>query len=121
MRQAILDGKVEKDMNPDMVRMVLGEPTEVTSRSAAIDDEEIWIYRSGGGGGSLLSSPTVSMGAPSIGVGIGPGGVSTGMGGGIGIGLGGGMGGGMGGPSQGGTEREIIFRNGVVYKADPAP
>ena len=75
----------------------------------------------GGTGGGIVMSPGrgVAVIPPSVGIGIG--------GGGIGIG-GGGLGGGMGGmgmpmpvsrrPVE---EREVVFRNGVVYRADPPP
>src|SRR5476649_1054280 len=50
MRQAVLDGKVEEGMTPDMVVMAIGKPTEVNTRSGtpSTGDDEVWIYRTGG-------------------------------------------------------------------------
>lgn len=162
-RQAVLDGKVEEGMTPDMVLMAIGKPTEVQTRSGTpqTGDDEVWIYRTGGvendpnmmypgpaypGGGYPGSYPGTYPGSypgsgyPSSGGGIV---ISPGSGGGIGIippsvsigsrgtTIGGGMGGGYpGGMYPGSTlpvtrtpveEREVIFRNGVVLRADPGP
>lgn len=163
IRQAVLDGKAEPGMTPDMVRMALGKPTEVVTRAGAPNsgDDEIWIYRTGGGmddptmggypsgmgggypagmggypsgypgssGGGIVVSPGrgggISVIPPSVGIGVPIGGGNISLGGG-GVGIGGGMGG-MGGgmpmpvsrtPVE---EREVVFRNGVVYTADPPP
>ena len=156
IRQAVLDGKAEPGMTPDMVRMSLGKPTEVVTRAGAPNSgsDEIWIYRKGGGmddptmmggypssmggypagypgssGGGIVVSPGrgggISVIPPSVGIGVPIGGGNISLGGG-GIGIGGGMGG-MGGgmpmpvsrtPVE---EREVVFRNGVVYTADPPP
>ena len=43
-RQAVLDGKVELDMSPAMVRVALGEPGEVVERTVAGRKETVWIY-----------------------------------------------------------------------------
>ena len=50
VRQAVLDGKAEVGMTPDMVEMALGKPTEVVTRSGTptTGDDEVWIYRTGG-------------------------------------------------------------------------
>ncbi len=50
MRQAVLDGKVEEGMTPDMVIMSIGKPTEIQTRSGTpqTGDDEVWIYRTGG-------------------------------------------------------------------------
>jgi hypothetical protein len=50
VRQAVLDGKVEEGMTPDMVVMAIGKPTEVQTRSGTPQsgDDEVWIYRTGG-------------------------------------------------------------------------
>jgi len=136
-RQAVLDGKVEQGMTEDMVRVAWGEPTQkVTSPSDA--DEEIWIYRKGGEqvdpmmypgpmspSGGIMGAPVgIGMGGPGIGIATGRGGTGVFGTGGIGIG------GGMGGPVIGGgapvmapsstpvEEKEVVFRNGVVYRAD---
>ncbi|MEY4939490.1 MAG: hypothetical protein RIQ93_1225 [Verrucomicrobiota bacterium] len=157
-KQAVLDGKVEVGMTPEMVRVSWGQPSEVISRSTGPGEEEIWIYRKGGGEdmGSPVGYPSGAY--PSGGVypggGIYPGGggvypggggvypggggvyggnsvgigVATGRGLGtvvvptIGVGIGGGMGGLGGGPVMTRQtpveEREVVFRNGIVYRAD---
>lgn len=170
VRQAVLDGKAEPGMTPEMVQMALGKPTEIVTRSGtpATGDDEVWIYRTGGyedpgmmypgggmGGGYPGGYPSTYPGGypsgypgagypgstgggiviapgrgggigvipPSIGIGTRGTGISGGIGGsGIGIG-GGGMGGGMPMPIQRTPvdEREVVFRNGVVYRADPPP
>ena len=133
VRQAVLDGKVEPGMNSDMVRVAWGNPTEVTSSPAG---DEIWVYASGGDPGSVYYPGTVGAGSIGMGgTGIGMGGsgigISTGRGGTVigttgGIGIGGGMGGvGMGGvgapiitrPTPADI-REVVFREGVVVRAD---
>ncbi len=50
VRQAVLDGKVEEGMTPEMVVMAIGKPTEVNTRSGTpqTGDDEVWIYRTGG-------------------------------------------------------------------------
>ena len=107
VRQAVLDGKVEPGMTPDMVRVAWGNPTEIVTQSAGGD--EIWVYKTGGDDGSVLypggggmsgmgggNGIIVGTGrggtivAPTVGIGIGGGGMrGGGLGGGIG-GLGGG-------------------------------
>ncbi len=144
-RQAILDGKVEPGMTPDMVLVAWGQPSEKVDHSSAAGDEEIWIYRKGGDNGAMMAPmgggamypggmypgamypggiypggmyPGNVMGGPGVGVSMGRGGTS------IGSGIG------MGGPIMGGgmpvavtqptpvEEREVVFRQGVVYRAD---
>jgi hypothetical protein len=163
VRQAVLDGKAEKGMTPEMVRMAVGKPTEIVAGSTP--NEEVWVYRSGGDidqsamgypgsypgtypGGYPGTYPSTIGGTgigvqPAIGIMTGPGGTSIGtsinptIGIGttvgpatIGVGGGGiGMGGGMGGMGTGVmspmptppppvVEREVVFRDGVVYRAD---
>src|SRR3954468_21719801 len=99
-RQAVLDGKVEPGMNPDMVRVAWGEPSEVSVSPAG---DEIWVYSKGGDPGSVYYPPGSGMGTlggSGIGMGGGPGiGISTGRGGtAIGATGGIGMGGTIGGP-----------------------
>ncbi len=156
-QQAVLDGKVEQGMTPEMVRVAWGKPTEVLGDGSIGD--EIWVYRTDGSDGSMMY-PGGGVAYPgtggypggmypgggypsgtSVGIVSGPGGTGivnnssvgigmTGTGSGIGISGPGismgspGMGGmgGMGGPvyvppSQGET-KEVVFRNGVVHRAD---
>jgi hypothetical protein len=122
-REAVLAGRVEPGMTPDMVRVAWGEPSEVVVQSNTGD--EIWVYKRGGDPGSPVMSG--GMGGTSMGgVGVGVGG-----GGGSGVRMGAGVGsiGGMSGPSGGmGAPimtaptppeiREVVFRDGVVRRAD---
>jgi hypothetical protein len=142
VRQAVLDGKVEPGMNTDMVRVAWGNPTEVATSPAG---DEIWVYSKGGDPGSVyypggIGSSGIGMGGTGIGMGGSGIGISTGRGGTsigttTGIGIGGGMGGvgvggigGMGGVGGVGSPiitrptppeiREVVFRGGVVVRAD---
>ena len=134
IRQAVLDGKVEPGMTPDMVKVAWGEPTEIIQQSNTGD--EIWVYKKGGYDPAMSSGTMGGTGmGGTVGVMTGGGGgtrgiygVGGGIGGGIGGGVGGGMGGGMGGVGgMGGPPtlpptppeiREVVFRNGVVHRAD---
>ncbi len=136
VRQSVLDGKVEPGMNPDMVRVAWGEPSEI---SVSPGGDEIWVYAKGGDPGSVMYPGSSGMGGSVIGMGSPGIGISTGRGGTViggtgGIGIGGGMGGvGIGGTGMGGMGgmgspiitrptpadiREVVFRNGVVTRAD---
>lgn len=145
-KQAVLDGKVEPGMTPDMVKVAWGTPTEVIAAPGGGPGDEVWVYRSGGEDPSFANMPSPSNpggGYPSGYPGSYPGGssypggiypsggttvgVSTGRGGtgiitGSSIGLGGSMGGGgMGGPMTRRTPeevKEVVFRGGVVHRAD---
>ncbi len=143
-RQAVLDGKVEPGMNPDMVTVAWGKPTEVQSNGAG---DEVWVYKRGGEDPSMMTYPGtypagttiggypgtssnigmgggVMGGSNTIGIGMGRGGTgiisSSSVGTGIGIG-----GGGMGTPIMRRPDpveiREVVFRNGVVLRADEPP
>lgn len=142
IRQAVLDGKVEPGMTPEMVTVSWGKPSEVVAQSA--NGDEVWVYKRGGHPGDVYypagTYPSsnypgggVYGGGPGVGISTGRGGTSIGATGGVGIGMGGGMGGpvigptggmgGMGGPivtpPSPAESREVVFRNGVVTKADP--
>lgn len=97
VQQAILNGHAIQGMTPEQVEMSLGKPTEIITRSAKGGDDEVWVYRKGGGIGGALRNTGVSIG----------GGV-----GGIGVGTSGG--GGRSTPE----ENEVVFRNGVVVRSD---
>jgi hypothetical protein len=143
-KQAVLDGKVEPGMNPDMVTVSWGKPSEVIVNGAG---DEVWVYKRGGddpsamnypgtypGGGATpgYPYPTGGMGGggigtgggSTIGIGTGRGGTGIFTGGSTGIGIGGG-GGGMGAPVMTRPTpleiREVVFRNGVVLRADEPP
>lgn len=122
-------------MNPDMVRVAWGEPSEISVSPAG---DEIWVYKKGGDPGSVyypgasggtVSGTGIGIGSPGIGISTGRGGTAIGTTG--GIGLGGSMGGiGIGGTGVGGTGtpivtpptppdiREVVFRKGIVVRAD---
>lgn len=140
VKQAVLDGKVEVGMTPEMVEVSWGKPAEKVAGN--MGDEEVWIYRRGGSDGSMMpvGGPMVGMGGGLGGIGIQTGaggtaigttsGIGIGGGSGIGMGSGVGIGGGMGGmggmgapvimtPPTPPDEREVVFRNGTVYRADP--
>ncbi len=155
-KQAVLDGKVESGMLPEMVQVAWGKPTEVVASPGGGPGDEIWVYKRGGvddsammggmgpsypGGGypsgtypggagypGGYPSGTYPGGYPSGGGGSTIG-ISTGRGGtgiitGGGVGIGGGLGGGGSGspimtrPTPADV-REVVFRNGVVHRADP--
>lgn len=102
VQQAILNGDAIKGMTPEQVEMAMGKPTEVIYRSAKANDDEVWVYRKGGGLGGIggaLKNTGISIGGGVGGVGVG---TSTGVGGG------------------GGTpeEREVVFRDGVVTRTN---
>ena len=102
VQQAVLNGQAIKGMTPEQVEMALGKPTEVVVRSAKGGDDEVWVYRKGGGLGGLggaLKNTGISVGGGVGGVGVG---TSTGVGG-----------GGGGSPE----ETEVVFRNGVVSRS----
>lgn len=98
MQEAVLNSQAKPGMTPAMVEMSLGKPTEIINRG----DDEIWVYRKSGGLGSALSNAGIS-----VGTGVGPVSVGTGMGG-------------RRRPSNA-DESEVVFRNGVVTRADLAP
>jgi hypothetical protein len=135
VQEAVLNGNVVTGMTPDMVEMAIGKPTEVESNTQTGSNEEIWVYRKGGsesGTGSPLGSPlgpntSVGMGMGPVGLNTSPMGmrVGTGMGTMIGpnMGIGTGVSMPISGPSSQSPQetREIVFRDGVVYRADPPP
>lgn len=130
IRQAVLDGKVEPGMTPEMVIVAWGKPSERVAQSSSGD--EIWVYKKGGSEpaviypGGTVGGMGGGMGGATIGTST-RGGVNIGTSGGIGMGTG--MGGTVMGPTGGiggpiimpGSPpeiREVVFRNGVVQRAD---
>lgn len=135
-REKVLAGTVEQGMTPDMVWMAAGEPTEIVSRTGTpkTGEDEVWIYRTGGdevldpmatpfpNGPYPANYPGANMGNGG-GVVLGRGGAGVVMS--PTIGIGGNMGG-MGTspmPTRRTPvdEREIVFKDGVVVRADPPP
>lgn len=94
-REGILAGEARKGMTREQVEMAMGKPTQVISRS---DTDEVWIYRKGAVGSTLLNNTGIS-----VGTGIGGVNVGTGMGG-------------MG-SRQSPDEHEVVFVNGVVTRS----
>lgn len=98
VQEAVLNGRAIKGMTKEQVEMALGKPTEVVARSAKAGEDEVWVYRKGGGGvSSLLGNTGVSIGGGVGGVGVG-----TGVG---------------GGGRQTPEETEVVFANGVVIRS----
>lgn len=101
IQEAVLNGRVVIGMTPDMVQMVLGKPSEVMARAGKKGEEEVWIYKTGGGL-DLLKNSNISLGG-SIG----------------GVGISGPIGGGGVGSAPVEDEHDVVFQNGVVVRADP--
>ena len=97
MQSAVLEGRVVKDMTPEMVRMAVGEPTRIEPRSGSTTNEETWIYEKGGG--LNLPRPNISLGGAIGGVGV-----TTGGGGGR--------------SRSTPEEQDVVFQNGVVIRAN---
>lgn len=103
IQEAVLYGRIVIGMTPEMVEMVLGKPANIMNRSGRKGDEEVWIYKKGGGMGSGLRNTNISMGGNIGGVGVsGP------------IPIGGGS-----GVSEPAEEHDVVFQKGVVIRADP--
>ena len=98
VKEAVLNQQAIPGMTPEQVEMALGKPTQVISRAGKSGVDEVWIYRKGGGGSSLLKNTGLSVGTNIGGVGIG-----TGMGG--------------SGRSSVKDEQEVVFREGVVVRS----
>jgi hypothetical protein len=100
IQEAVSSGRVVKGMTPEQVEMALGKPSKVEQRTAGANGDEIWIYGGGGGGGSsILNNTSISLGGGLGGVGIGTGPIG-------------------GGRRSSAEEREVVFANGVVIRAD---
>jgi hypothetical protein len=50
VQQAVLEGRVIEGMTYEQVEMSVGKPAEKTARNTRKGSEEIWVYKSGGGG-----------------------------------------------------------------------
>jgi hypothetical protein len=107
MQEAVLAGKIVPGMAPEMVKMTLGEPSEVTGRNGRKGVEEVWIYKKSSGGGLAKVLRNTDL---SIGGGMGP----VMLGGGTNLAS-------LGsGPSSEPVvdEQEVVFQNGVVVRSD---
>ena len=105
MQEAILNGKIVPGMTPEMVKMTLGDPTEVTGRNGRKGAEEVWVYKSssGGGLGNALRGTALSVGGGMNGVYLGGPTIPLG-------------GGGSSAPVE--DDHEVVFQNGVVVRSD---
>jgi hypothetical protein len=99
VQEAVLNGEARKGMTREQVEMALGKPSQVIARSAKEGEDEVWVYRKGAVGSTLLNNTGVS-----VGTGIGGVNVGTGIGG--------------GGRRQTPDEQEVVFANGVVVRSD---
>jgi hypothetical protein len=110
IKEAVLDARVIKGMDPDMVRVAIGKPDEEIDRG---NGDVVWVYRRGGSSSSV--SPAYGGGGGgAIAIGGGPGGVY--MGGSPRVPI-------MAPPPPSPVyaqeaEIEIWFRNGVVVRGD---
>ena len=66
VKEAVLDGRVEKGMTPKQVEVAVGRPTRVEYREGRSGSQEIWIYTRKTGSG--LQGSTVSIGTYGVGV-----------------------------------------------------
>jgi outer membrane murein-binding lipoprotein Lpp len=98
VQQAVLSGRVDKGMTPEMVKVALGEPSKVETRDGKTGEEEVWIYSKGSKAGNLLNNASISTGGSIGGIGVyGPA-----------VPLGGNN------ASSGEEETDVIFQNGAV-------
>ena len=103
MQEAVSSGRAIEGMTPEMVEMALGKPSEVNSREGKDGPEEVWVYKKSSSMPSLLGNTGISLGGSLGGVGIGTGGP-------------------IGRPSSTATdEQDVVFKNGVVIRADTPP
>jgi len=74
VKQAVIDGRVEKGMTPKQVEVAVGEPSSKEIRTTRNGTQEVWTYKtkSSAGGGNPLKGSTVSVGTYGIGVQSGP-------------------------------------------------
>lgn len=74
VKQAVLDGRVEKGMTPKQVEVAVGEPVSKEIRATRNGTQEVWTYKtkSGSGGSNPMKGSTVSIGTYGVGVQTGP-------------------------------------------------
>ncbi|MBE2216444.1 MAG: hypothetical protein IAE82_21415 [Opitutaceae bacterium] len=74
VKQAVLDGRVEKGMTSKQVEVAIGEPTGKELRETRQGSREVWTYKTKGsaGGSNPLKGSTVSVGTWGVGVQSGP-------------------------------------------------
>lgn len=96
VQTAIQEGKVEVGFTPDQVRLAIGAPDRILTRTSTAGDSEVWVYRDKG---------------PTFGLGLGLGGGSGGVGGGVGVGT---------STREPGEKLRVIFAAGRVTAIDQA-
>ena len=96
VQQAVMEGRVEPGMTPEMVEMALGRPAQKIERTSAGEKREIWIYKK--------RKPSFG-----IGIGVGMGGGNTSVGTGVGV---------TTRPEDEGTR--VIFQGGEVTEVEEA-
>jgi hypothetical protein len=101
IKEAVLSQKAIPGMNPDMVRVALGKPTQVIP--GANPGEEVWLYKHGGSSGG---------GGPNLQIGTNLGGMQVGTS----------TGGGGMGPAPGDEDAgEVMFKDGLVVRSNVIP
>jgi outer membrane protein assembly factor BamE (lipoprotein component of BamABCDE complex) len=68
VKQAVLDGRVEKGMTPKQVEVAIGEPSSKEIRDTRKGTQEVWVYKTKSGGGNPLKGSSVSIGTYGVGV-----------------------------------------------------
>lgn len=102
MQEAVLSSRAAPGMTPEMVEMALGKPSSIDHRSVKDGEEEVWSYKKGSGQlPSLLSNTNISLGGSVGGIGVSSGAPI-----------------GRGRPTDADAQ-EVVFKNGVVIRADP--
>lgn len=96
VKEAVLDGRVEKGMTQQQVEVAIGKPVKTESRETRKGTQEVWTYKEGGGGKNPLKGSTVSIGTYGVGVSTAP------------IGTGGDY----------AETYTVVFENGVVVSSD---
>ena len=70
VKQALLDGRVEKGMTPRQVEVAIGKPAKVEVKETRKGTQEVWTYKKGGS--NPMKGSTVSIGTYGIGVSTAP-------------------------------------------------
>lgn len=97
VQERVQAGDVAVGFTPEQVRVALGEPSNISTRTTEQGTVEVWSYRA--------SRPAFSLG-----VGVGGGGGGSSVGGGVGVGTGGGQ-----------SERfRVVFDQGRVTAVERA-
>lgn len=95
VQEAVLSGQAKPGMTPEMVEMALGKPSEIVNRGS----DEVWVYRKSSGLGNALGNSGISLGTA-----VGPVAVGTGS---------------VRRRPSNADETEVVFKNGIVSRADP--